>query len=58
MTRRTPSQRLTALVEMANDPTAIDYHADNSHRVVTEEELDRLIDEWEVVREARKGGRS
>ena len=56
MTRRTPSQRIEALVEMAHDAIASDYVAHMS-AVNTEVQLDELIDEWEAARAARTKGR-
>jgi len=56
--KRTPAQRIEALIEMAHDTIATEYATYVQEAIVTEAELDRLIDEWEAVRDGRKGGRA
>ena len=55
--KRTPAQRIEALIEMAHDTIATEYATYVQEAIVTEAELDRLIDEWEAARDGRKGGR-
>jgi len=42
---------------MAHDTIATEYATYVQEAIVTEDALDRLIDEWEAVRDGRKGGR-
>jgi len=56
--KRTPAQRIEALIEMARDTIATEYATFVREAIVTEDALDRLIDEWEAVRDGRKGGRA
>ena len=56
--KRTPAQRIEALIEMAHDTIATEYATYVREAVVTEDALDRLIDEWEAVSDGRKGGRA
>ena len=55
--KRTPAQRIEALIEMAHDTIATEYATYVQEAIVTEDALDRLIDEWEAARDGRKGGR-
>ena len=55
--KRTPAQRIEALIEMAHDTIATEYATFVREAVVTEDALDTLIDEWEAARDGRKGGR-
>ena len=56
--KRTPAQRIEALIEMAHDIIATEYATFVREAIVTEDALDRLIDEWEAVSDGRKGGRA
>jgi hypothetical protein len=56
--KRTPAERIEALIEMARDTIATEYATFVREAIVTEAALDRLIDEWEAVRDGRKGGRA